>query len=56
MMGKKRRLKKLETKIRRPLTPKQSLEASLKEVKLIKGGFEKGKPWKQLYNELKMEK
>lgn len=42
--------------ILRPLTPTQSLETSLQQMKLIREGKLPRKSWDEIYNELKEER
>lgn len=48
--------KRMNTTIKRPTTPAESLKQSFKEVKLIQEGKLPKKSWRELYNELKNEK
>lgn len=45
----------MDTIVQRDLTPSESLENSLQEMKLIREGKRKGKPWGELREELKDE-
>ena len=52
---KKKGEKNMNATIKRPLTPSQSLEQSIKEMQLIRQGKLKGKTWKELREELKKD-
>jgi len=46
-------MNKFNNKDKRPCTPDESLEESLKEMQLIRKGILKGKSWEEFEKELK---
>lgn len=47
---------RMDTTVKRPCTPAQSLAKSLREMNTIRDGKDKGRTWKELRADLKKEK